>query len=149
MPTSLATYITFPGTTAEAFNHWHEIFGGELTILRYGDMQLEGMPFDPPPTAVAHATLSLPAGEIAGGDSMDFESDYPLRDTAYSLLYTADGPEEARGFIDKLIAGGGEIGIPFDLAPWGDWYGQVFDRYGVMWSFSCKGKAESASTNRQ
>ena len=22
-------------------------------------------------------------------------------------------------------------------APWGGWYGQVFDRFGVMWAFSC------------
>ena len=26
--------------------------------------------------------------------------------------------------------------MPFEKAPWGDYYGQVFDRYGVMWSFS-------------
>jgi len=26
--------------------------------------------------------------------------------------------------------------MPFEKAPWGDWYGQVFDRFGVMWAFS-------------
>ena len=53
MTQNLATYIALPGTTAEAMEHWHEVFGGELQILRYGDMQLEGMPFTPPPNAVA------------------------------------------------------------------------------------------------
>ncbi|SHJ57442.1 PhnB protein [Tessaracoccus bendigoensis DSM 12906] len=137
MAQSLATYIALPGTTAEAFEHWHEVFGGELNLMRYGDMQLEGMGFEPDPNAVAHVTLTLPAGVLAGGDAMDDGKDYPVRDTAYSLLYTTDTPEEARGLIQKLLDGGGAVGMPFEQAPWGGWYGQAFDRFGVMWSFSC------------
>lgn len=137
MAQSLATYIALPGTTAEAFEHWHEVFGGELNLMRYGDMHLEGMGFEPDPNAVAHVTLTLPAGVLAGGDAMDDGKDYPVRDTAYSLLYTTDTPEEARGLIQKLLDGGGAVGMPFEQAPWGGWYGQAFDRFGVMWSFSC------------
>lgn len=135
MGTSLATYISLPGTTAEAFEHWHEVFGGDLNLVRYGDMSLEGMPFEPDPQAVAHVTLSLPGGELAGGDVGD-NKDYPVKDTAYSLLYTVETPDLARELIGKLIAGGGTENMPFEEAPWGDWYGQVFDRYGVMWAFS-------------
>ena len=138
MSQSLATYIALPGTTAEAMEHWHEVFGGELHVLRYGDMPMEGLPFEPDPQAVAHSTLSLPGGIIAAGDAMDDGQDFPVRDTAYSLLYTTDTPDEARTFIDKLLDGGGSIGMPFEQAPWGDWYGQVFDRFGVMWAFSCE-----------
>lgn len=136
MSKNLATYITLPGTTAEAFEHWHEVFGGDLQILRYGDMPpMEGMPFTPDPQSVAHVTLSLPGGELAGGDVMDGK-DYPLRDTAYSLLYTVDTTQEAETAIGRLVEGGGTVSIPFEKAPWGGWYGQVFDRYGVMWAFS-------------
>lgn len=133
----LATYIALPGTTAEAMEHWQEVFGGDLEIIRYGAAGLTDMPFEPDPNAVAHASLTLPAGIITGGDVMDHSTDYPLRGTAYSLLYTTDTPEEAQGYIDHLSAGGGSLGMPFEQAPWGDWYGQVFDRYGVMWAFSC------------
>lgn len=69
---------------------------------------------------------------------MDDSTDYPVRGTAYSLLYTTDTPEEARGYIEALIGRGGSEGMPFEKAPWGDWYGQVFDRFGVMWAFSCE-----------
>lgn len=141
MSQSLATYIALPGTTAEAMQHWHEVFGGDLQVVRYGDMNLEGMPFEPDPNAVAHATLTLRAGIIAGGDAMDDEKDYPVTGTAYSLLYTTDTRDEARSLIQKLIEGGGSEGMPFEQAPWGDWYGQVFDRYGVMWAFSCETSA--------
>ena len=137
MTQSIATYIALPGTTADAMEHWHDVFGGELMILRYGDMTLEGMPFEPDPNAVAHATLTTPAGIIAGGDSMDNGNDYAMRGTAYSLLYTTDTPDEARGFIAKLLDAGGEVGMPFEQAPWGGWYGQAYDKFGVMWSFSC------------
>lgn len=136
MAQSIATYIALPGTTAEAMEHWHEVLGGDLAILRYADMQLEGMPFEPDANAVAHATLTTPAGIIAGGDA-EPGGDYAVRDTAYSLLYTTDTPEEAEAFIAKFLEGGGTVGMPFEQAPWGGWYGQVFDRYGVMWSFSC------------
>lgn len=139
MAQKLATYIALDGTTGEAMEHWHEIFGGELQIMRYGDMPpMEGMPFEPDPNAVAHAMLTLPAGIITGGDSMDDGNDYPVRGTAYSLMYETDTPDEAREYIQKFLDGGGEIGMPFEVAPWGGWYGQVFDRFGVMWAFSCE-----------
>ena len=135
MVQNLATYIALPGTAAEAMEHWHEVFGGELHILRYGDMDLQGMPFEPDPQAVAHSTLDMPYGSVAAGDSMGNE-EYPITGTAYSLVLTADSADEARGLIQKLVDGGGHVGMPFEKAPWGDYYGQVFDRYGVMWSFS-------------
>ncbi|WP_029088968.1 VOC family protein [Brevibacterium album] len=140
MTESLATYIALPGTAAEAFAHWKEVLGGELNLMRYGDAPMEGMPFEPDPQAVAHAVLTTPAGIIAGGDAMGDEQEYPIRDTAYSLLYTADTPERARAIIDAFTAGGGSVNMPFDVAPWGDWYGQVFDRFGVMWALSVENR---------
>lgn len=134
---TLATYIALPGNTAEAMEHWHEVFGGVLEIARYGDMPLEGLPFEPDPTAVAHATLKLTAGEIAASDVMDDET-YPVTGTAYSLLYTTETPDEAREIFQRLLSGGGKIGMPLEVAPWGDLYGQVFDKFGVMWALSCE-----------
>lgn len=138
MADRLSTYIALPGTTAEALEHWHEVFGGELNIMRYGDVPpMEGMPFEPDPQDVAHGVLVTPGGTITGGDAMDAQRGYPIRDTVYSLLYETDAPDAARALIAKLVDGGGTEGMPFGKAPWGGWYGQVFDRFGVMWAFSC------------
>lgn len=68
---------------------------------------------------------------------MEDGNEYAVRGTAYSLLYTTDTPEEAREYIQRLLDGGGAVGMPFETAPWGGWYGQVFDKFGVMWAFSC------------
>lgn len=138
---TLATYIAYEGsgTTKEAFEHYRDIFGGELTLVTYGDVPpMEGMPFTPDPTSVAHATLNLPGGVISGADAMPGET-YAVKDTVYSLLYTLDDVDEARGYIQKMVDGGGSINMPFEPAPWGGHYGQVFDRYGVMWSFDVGG----------
>lgn len=136
MTSRIATYISLPGQTAEAFAHWHDVFGGDLNILTYGEQPMEGMPFTPDPDAVAHATLTFPGGSIAGGDSMDPGTTYPVEGTAYSLLVTVDSPEEGRELIAKIVDAGGEVAMAFEKAPWGDYYGSVFDKFRVMWAFS-------------
>lgn len=135
MAPKLATYIALPGTTADAFRHWHEVLGGDLTLLTYGDTKMEGMPFEPDPNAVAHVTLDLPGGQLAGGDAMPGE-DYNVKGSAYSLLYQFDSVEEAQAVIDKFVAAGGTESMKFEKAPWGDHYGQVFDKFGVMWAIN-------------
>ncbi|GAA5168014.1 VOC family protein [Ornithinimicrobium tianjinense] len=138
---TLSTYMAFLGNAAEAFTHYQEVFGGELLLMRYSDVpQMTGMPFEPDPQAVAHAQLDVDGGRITGGDAMPGE-EYAVRDTVYSLLYSRDDVERARELIDALVAGGGSMNMPFALAPWGSHYGQVFDRFGVMWSFDVAASA--------
>ncbi|QMS57658.1 hypothetical protein [Kocuria varians] len=62
MTPSLATYIALPGTAAQAMEHWHDVFGGELSILRYGDMDPKGMPFEQAPWATTTARSSTVSG---------------------------------------------------------------------------------------
>lgn len=131
---NLSTYLAFPGTAKEAFTHYQEVFGGELQLLTYGDLPPMGGPFTPEPDAVAHARLDFEGGSITGGDELPGK-DLPIRDTAYSLLYTHEDVEAAKVLIQRLVDGGGSINMPFEPAPWGGTYGQVFDRFGVMWSF--------------
>ena len=95
-----------------------------------------GLP-DPGPITTYGLPFVRAAGEIAGSDVMD-DKEYPVRDTAYSMLYTAETPEEARELFEKMLGGGGTVGMPLEVAPWGDLYGQVFDRFGVMWAFTCE-----------
>ncbi|AKK06167.1 hypothetical protein CMUST_09255 [Corynebacterium mustelae] len=99
---TLATYISFPGTAADAFAFYHEVFGGTLDLMRYSDFPpMEGIPFTPDPNAVAHAVLTLESGTIAGGDNAPGEK-APLKDTAYSLLIDADSVAEAEALIENL-----------------------------------------------
>lgn len=137
-------YISFPGNAAEAFDHYLEVFGGALNLWRYGDMPpMEGMGFTPPAEAVAHGELTgglvTLAGDDSFGDSPEKAAD-ALSSDRYSMLVSPDSVEAARGLIEKLVEAGGSVAMPFDLAPWGDHYGQVNDRFGVRWAFVVAGR---------
>ncbi|MGC5627833.1 VOC family protein [Georgenia sp. Z1344] len=136
MLSTIATYIAFQGQTREAFEHYRDLFGGELEIVTYGDMPMPGV--DMPADAVAHAMLATPAGVLAGSDAVD-DGEYPLRGSAYSFLLTFDSVEEAQRVGVAMLEAGGSVQMPFEEAPWGDHYGQMFDRYGVMWAFNVAG----------
>ncbi|WP_295623996.1 VOC family protein [uncultured Corynebacterium sp.] len=135
---NLSTYIAFPGTAAAAFTHYHEVFGGNLDMMKYGDgAPMEDLPFDPDPNLVAHARLDLPGGTITGGDGMPGEEEeFAVKGTIYSLLYECDDVEDAKAKITALVDAGGSVNMPFEQAPWGAHYGQVFDKFGVMWAFN-------------
>lgn len=139
MPMSSSPYISFPGNAAEAFPFYADLFGGRLDLVTYDSMpDLEGFPFTPPPGAVAHGVMTAPGFTLAGGDGMG--ENLPRLDSAvYSFLLTFDDDDEARAFIDKVTNGGGEVGMPFEEAPWGDMYGQVTDRFGIRWDVNVPG----------
>lgn len=133
MSVTSSIYISFPGNAAEAFPYYAELFGGELDMTLYDSMpSFEGFPFTPPPGAVAHGVMTAPAFTLAGGDNMG--DNLPgLASDVYSFLLTFDSTDEARGFIDKVTETGGTIAMPFEVAPWGDLYGQVTDRFDIRW----------------
>ncbi len=138
MSLSSSIYISFPGNAAEAFPYYRELFGGELDLQTYGDADLDGLPFTPPPDAVAHAQLRAEGIAISGGDAMGGQLP-PLRSDVYSFLLAVDSVEEGSAFIEKVTSTGGEIAMPFEVAPWGDTYGQVVDRFGVKWAVVAPG----------
>jgi len=135
-------YISFPGNGQEVLTHWHELFGGDLDLMTYDQIpDLSGFLFTPPKGAVSHATLTGGLFTVSGGDAIGGPGDElpPLGSDVYSFLLALDTVEEAKALIGKIVEGGGQIAMPFELAPWGDHYGQVKDRFGVMFAFVVMG----------
>lgn len=131
-------YISFPGNAAEALEYYRETFGGTLDVMTYDDFpDTSGFPFTPPPGAVAHAQLHGGAVTLAGGDDIgEHVVAGPVESDHYSFIVQPTEEQVARDLIDKLTATGGVVTLPFELAPWGWLYGQVTDKYGVLWQFS-------------
>ncbi|WP_371517884.1 VOC family protein [Dietzia sp. 111N12-1] len=126
-------YISFPANAAEAFPYYQELFGGKLEVMTYDQFpSTEDFPFDPPHGSVAHATLEAPGISLTGGDAMGESLPQPRSDV-YSFLLGFDTEDEARAFLDKVTSSGGETAMAFEVAPWGDRYGQVHDRFGIRW----------------
>lgn len=58
-----------------------------------------------------------------------------LQSDVYSLLLTPGSVEKAEALIEKFTSTGAEAAMPFEPSPWGPHYGQVRDRFGVLWAF--------------
>ncbi|EWS80971.1 VOC family protein [Brachybacterium phenoliresistens] len=145
-------YISFPGNAAEAFAYYAEIFGGELELSKYDDFpDMSGFPFTPPPGSVAHAQLHGGLVTLAGGDGMAMEGQAlpGLESDVYSYLIGLDTVEQAEALIEAMTSSGAEVAMPFELAPWGDHYGQVKDRYGVLWALVVGGSGPEGAPGQE
>ena len=142
MAMTCVPYISFPANAAEAFPYYQELFGGKLEVMTYDQFpSTEDFPFDPPHGSVAHATLEAPGISLTGGDAMGESLPQPRSDV-YSFLLGFDTEDEARAFLDKVTSSGGEMAMPFGVAPWGDRYGQVHDRFGIRWDVVVSGTGD-------
>ncbi|MBF4161695.1 VOC family protein [Nocardioides acrostichi] len=126
MSTLSNPYLHFAGRAREAMTAYQGIFGGELQVMTYGDMGMEG---EAAP-AVMHAFLGGPVTLMAS-DHVETVHDSPKPATGHVAL---SGDEDAvlRGWFDALAAGG-TVNVPLDRQPWGDVFGEVEDAFGVTW----------------
>ena len=127
MTSILNPYLHFEGTAREALTFYHSLFGGELNVMTYGDMGTEG----DLAAQVMHGQVStsggitLMASDGAPGQTL-------VRGNASNLSLSGDDEAELRGWFASL-ADGGEVHVPLEKQMWGDVFGQVQDRYGVIW----------------
>ena len=122
----IVLYVTFPGTTRQALEHYASIFGGSValhTLKEFGRT-------DGPPDAIAHGELSGPV-QLAGSDAVGSDTGFRMAGVSLSLLGTAE-PQTLREWFDRL-AEGGRVLDPLQVRPWGATDGQVEDRYGLRW----------------
>ncbi len=128
MTTRLTPYLNFREGTRGAMEFYQSVFGGELNVMAFGDMGMtehEGQPL--PADGVMHAQLTSDAGFTL------MAADSPGEHTPNGHI-SLSGDEDAllRGYWDKL-SDGGHVDVPLEVAPWGDAFGQVKDRFGINW----------------
>lgn len=135
MAVRLLPHVAFPGNGAEVMAHYQDIFGGSLDVVKYGDVPMD-LPFTPPTGALAHARLDSDGVRVTGGDAICSQHGGTLSSDTYSFLLEVDTIDEATALIEKFTSTGGQVAMPFEKAPWGDHYGQVADKFGVLWAFN-------------
>jgi len=130
----LNPYLNFDGNAREAIEFYKDVFGGELNVMAFGDMGMtehEGQPL--PADGVMHAQLTSDAGFTL------MAADSPGEHTPNGHI-SLSGDEDAllRGYWDKL-SDGGHVDVPLEVAPWGDAFGQVKDKFGINWLVNIAG----------
>ncbi|GAB79242.1 PhnB protein [Austwickia chelonae] len=123
--------LSFDGTCREAMEFYRDTFGGSLefaTFGQYGAVHGEGA------ERVLHSHLITCSGFVLTAvDSLE-SAGRPARPNG-QLSLTGPRGEEMSGYLERLCDGG-QIVEPFRSQPWGDEFGTVVDRYGVVWTIN-------------
>lgn len=124
-------YLNFDGNCAEAFTRYHEIFGGELEVMKMSDMPpSEDVEVEPEHAdLVMHAALTLGDDLLMGSD--DPTGGFKGIEGAYVNHSTAD--VDAVGRTYRALAEGGEEIMPVGPTFWSPAFGMCRDRFGVLW----------------
>jgi len=130
MTSLLNPYITFDGTARQAMEFYHSVFGGELTISTFGELGGSDEPADK--DLIMHAQLVAGDLNLMGADTPGHMDYSPGNDFSVSLSGAQSDDATLRGYWDKL-AEGGAIEQPLVLAPWGDAFGMLKDKFGIRW----------------
>ncbi|CAH1201765.1 hypothetical protein PAECIP111890_02006 [Paenibacillus sp. JJ-223] len=115
------------GDARSQAKYYIEALGGEIQFVStYGDAPGA-------PEAMKDKVMHL-AITVAGTNSLMlsdvFEPVSYNRSVSLSLTYNDEA--EARAAYAKLSEGG-ESKYPFALQPWGAYYGEIIDQFGVTW----------------
>jgi len=132
----LNPYIHFTGNAREAMEFYASVFGGELTMSTFGEFPMPGIGADEA-GKIMHAQLTTPAGlTVMGADAPSTMPVTPGGQITISLSGTET--EELRGYWERLSEGG-TVTMPLNVAPWGDAFGQLVDRFGIEWMVNITG----------
>lgn len=126
MTTRLTPYLGFQGQAREAMEFYASVLGGALNVMTFADMGGMGMPEDQH-GLVMHAELMVNEGVTLMGS--DHPGDAPVNGT---VTLSGDDDTTLRAWFAGL-AQDGEITFALEVAPWGDAFGQLTDKFGIAW----------------
>jgi PhnB protein len=135
MTNYLSPYLHFDGTAREAMTFYQSVLGGDLQLMTFGDMGMEGEHA----TRIMHGALTVRDGVVVMG------ADEPPGETLVhgndcTLALAGDDADELRTWFAGLSEGG-EVHVPLSKQMWGDEFGQAADRYGVTWMVNIAGES--------
>ncbi|GAA1730244.1 VOC family protein [Isoptericola hypogeus] len=134
----LNPYLSFKNQAREALEFYRSVLGGELDLSLFGDMPADaGMPIEESDKElVMHGQLDTPAGLTLMAADTGSMMPYVAPTSGVTVALTG-GPEDHEyvAAAYERLAEGGSDAMPFEKAPWGDYYGQVTDKYGISWMF--------------
>jgi PhnB protein len=128
------SYLNFAGNAEEAFNFYKSVFGGEFSsVVRFKDFPMEGVEV---PKADENKVMhiALPIGEslLMASDVLESQGQQLVQGNNNYVMVIPDSKEEADRIFNGLSRGA-DIEMPIADQPWGDYFGSLKDKFGVMW----------------
>ena len=130
MAAKLNPYLNFRGTTREAMEFYHTVFGGNLNVQTFKDNHASQDPSED--DLVMHAVLEGDNGIVFMAADAPSRIEFQPGINNFSMSLTGEDEATLRGYFEQL-AEGGTVSMPLQKAAWGDTFGMVTDKYGVSW----------------
>ena len=142
MTSRLNPYLGFRDNAKDAMEFYHSVFGGELNVSTFGELQASEDPAEA--DKIMHAQLETTSGyTLMGADTPNSMEFAPSSNHSVSLSGASEDADELSGYFDKL-SDGGTVAMPLEQAPWGDKFGMVIDKFGVQWLVNIAGTPQAA-----
>ncbi len=133
---TLNPYLSFRDDARQAMEFYQLVFGGELTLNTFGDSPMSDT-YPDEKDKVLHGQLVTPSGFTLMGADTPAGMERTTGD-AYSVSLSGEEDAELRGYWEKL-SDGATVTAPLNVAPWGDAFGMLTDRFGVRWLVNIAG----------
>lgn len=144
MPLNAVAHLNFHGQAREALEFYRSVFGGQLTVVTYGDF---GMPAEVPGAGnvvfgevVAESGFRVMAYDVPGADrpvatgelTTRRENGTTITEEPFFLSVRGESVDEVAPIWD-LLADGATVIEKFGPAQWAPAFGMLADRFGVTW----------------
>ncbi|MFA4840961.1 MAG: VOC family protein [Agrococcus sp.] len=136
----LNPYLAFGRQAREAMNFYHGVFGGDLVVSTFGESGMDEGPDDA--DLVMHAQLTTADGHTLMG--ADTPSSMPQPTGTQQVSLSGDDAAALTRYWEGL-SDGARIMEPLVQAPWGDTFGMLVDRWGVLWMVNIAGESTDAT----
>ena len=124
---NLDPYLFFKGNAKDAMDFYKGIFGGELTIMTFGDAGAQMPGAEEMKDKIMHAKLEGDVNLMAS-DSRE-ASEHAAK---IELSLSGDDEQKLTSYFEKLSEGG-KVKSPLKKEMWGDTFGQLTDKYNIDW----------------
>ena len=135
MTTYLNPYLGFRGQAREAMTFYQSVFGGRLDVMTFADQGGMGVP-ESEADQVMHSALTVSDTLLLMGSDVPSHMDGEIHNGRIAL--SGDDVDTLRAWFAGL-SDGGTVNVPLEKAPWGDWFGDLDDKYGVGWMVNISG----------
>lgn len=134
-----STYLNFPGTCAEAFRFYEQLFGGQILMMQtHGESPMRDQTPPEWQHAVIHVRMKVGNQLLMGSDA---PPQYFEKPQGFAVSISFDAADESER-VFKALAEGGRITMPFQTTFWSPGFGGVIDRFGTPWMVNTESLGE-------
>jgi len=126
-------YLYFNGKCEEAFTFYQDIFGGELQMVRYGDLDDDMNAKGEDSNKIANSRLPInDHTALLGSDIIDSAGPEREYGNDFYINLEIDTEEEADRIFHELSSDG-KVEMPLQDTGWSEKFGMVSDPFGIQW----------------